>query len=198
LSFSTRPLSNVQQFVVWRETPARAGKCTKKEEDKLKDAVDKHNGKEFAAITALVPGRTKIPCWNRWQDSLRFKTDEATACVGKWTKEEDEKLKDAVDKHKDEGWAAISALLPGRTKKQCTNRWHSNLRYKTDETTVLKGKWSKEEDVKLTDAATKHHGKNWEATAARSKPIVERNTSRPALQRQDEHSWPANLHRREM
>jgi hypothetical protein len=148
------------------ETTARVGKWTQEEDGKLKDAVDKHNGKDWAAIAALVPGRTKQQCWDRRNRALDAKKNETNARAGKWTKEEDDKLKDAVDKHKNEGWAAISARVSGRTKQQCANRWHADLRYKTDETTACVGKWTAEEDCKLKDAVEKHNGKNWEATAA--------------------------------
>jgi hypothetical protein len=46
----------------------------------------------------------------------------------KWTPDEDDKLKDAVQMHgvyKD--WYAIAALVPGRTKLQCNGRWRKYL-----------------------------------------------------------------------
>jgi hypothetical protein len=110
------------------------GEWTTNEDITLKDAVEKHNGKDWAAISAFVPGRTKQQCLNRWHGKSCSKTDEstapmhsaldsnrdeATARVGRLTKEEDSTLKDAVEKHNGENWAAISALVPGRTKKQC-------------------------------------------------------------------------------
>jgi myb proto-oncogene protein len=42
---------------------------------------------------------------------------------GKWTSVEDSKLKDAVQTHGDKDWAAMSALVPSRTKHQCQQRW---------------------------------------------------------------------------
>jgi hypothetical protein len=42
--------------------------------------------------------------------------------------DEDSTLKDAVEKHNGEDWAAIAALVPGRTKQQCLNRWHYKSR----------------------------------------------------------------------
>jgi hypothetical protein len=97
------------------ETTARVGKrWTKAEDSTLKDAAEKPNGKNWAAIAALVPGRTKQQCWNRWHDSLRSKSDETNARVGKkWTKEEGSTLTDAVGKHNGEDWVAISKLVPG-------------------------------------------------------------------------------------
>jgi hypothetical protein len=43
---------------------------------------------------------------------------------GRWTTDEDNKLKDAVQMHGGKDWAAIAALIPCRTLLQCTKRWH--------------------------------------------------------------------------
>jgi hypothetical protein len=114
-------------------------KWTNEEDGRLKDAVEKHNGKNWAAISALVPGRTKHSCKNRWLRALDSKSDETTASVGKWTKEEDSTLKDAVEKHNGKNWAAIAALVLGRTKTQCLHRWHDNSRSKIDKATARMG-----------------------------------------------------------
>jgi phage gpG-like protein len=122
----------------------RTGKWTKEEDSKLKDAVEKHNGNNWASIAALVPGRTTKQCKGRWHDKLDSKSDETTARTGKWTKEEDGKLKDAVEKHNGNNWAFIAALVPGRTHQQCWYRWNGALACKSDETTAHVSKWIKE------------------------------------------------------
>jgi hypothetical protein len=43
---------------------------------------------------------------------------------GKWAEDEDNKLTDAVQRHGGKDWATISALVPGRTKTLCRDRWH--------------------------------------------------------------------------
>jgi hypothetical protein len=144
------------------ETIARAGKWTKEEDSTLKDAVEKHYGTDWTAISELVPCRTKTQCWHRWNGVLDRKSEKKTARKGKlWTKEEDSTLKDAVDKHNGKDWAAISALVPGRTKQQCTSRWYCALNSKSDETIARAGKWTKEEDSTLKDAVEKHNGEDW-------------------------------------
>jgi hypothetical protein len=106
------------------ETTARKGKWTTDEDSTLKDAVEKHSGKNWVAISALVPGRTKQQCRSRWVDVLDSKSDETTACRCYWTKDEDSTLTDAVEMYNgSKKWVAISELFPGRTKKQCLNRW---------------------------------------------------------------------------
>jgi hypothetical protein len=122
---------------------AHLGTWTKEEDNTLKDAVEKHNGEDWAAISELLPGRTKQQCNKRWHGALDSKSDEMTAHMGRWTKEEDGKLKDAVEKHNGKNWTAIAALVPGRTKQQCLNRWHSALACKSDETTAHASKWTK-------------------------------------------------------
>jgi hypothetical protein len=149
------------------ETIVRVGKWTTDEDSTLKDAVATHYGEDWVAIAALVPGRTKQQCVGRWHNAFLAKDDETIARVGeKWTKEEDVKLKDAVEKHNYENWAAISALVPGRTKQQCVGRWHNTLLAKDDDTIARVGKWSTDEDSTLKDAVEKHNGKNWAAISA--------------------------------
>jgi hypothetical protein len=43
---------------------------TEDEDSKLKIAVQTHGGKDWAAIAALVPSRTKIQCHDRWHNAL--------------------------------------------------------------------------------------------------------------------------------
>jgi myb proto-oncogene protein len=105
----------------------RTGKWTIDEDSKLKNSVEMHGGKDWAAITALVPGRMKIQCTNRWKDALDPRIDRANGRTGKWTINEDSKLKDSVEMHGGKDWAAITALVPGRTRKQCCQRWYDTL-----------------------------------------------------------------------
>jgi myb proto-oncogene protein len=117
-------------------TTTRTGKWTAAEDKTLKDGVRAHGGNNWKAITALVVGRTQKQCHSRWYNTLVSNNDLTTALAGKWTTDEDKKLKDAVREHSGKNWKAIAALVPGRTKGQCSNRWHSNLVSKIDPTTA--------------------------------------------------------------
>jgi hypothetical protein len=108
-------------------TPGRTGKWAEDEDIKLKGAVETHGGKDWAAIAALVPGRMKSQCISRWQ-SLSHSIGTVSGYAGRWTEDEDNKLEDAVQMHGGKDWASITALLPGRTKYQCTSRWHYALK----------------------------------------------------------------------
>jgi myb proto-oncogene protein len=132
----------------------------------LKDAVQTHGGKNWEKIAALVPGRSEMQCSSRWHDALVSNIDPMTACTGRWTAVEDIKLKDAVQTHGGKDWAAIAALVPGRTKLQCRMRWKDALDSNIDPTTVRAGKWSEDEDKKLKGAVLTHGGKNWDKIAA--------------------------------
>jgi hypothetical protein len=117
----------------------------------------------------LVPGRTKDSCQNRWRSALDSKSDETIVRVGRWTKEEDSNLKNAVEKHNGEDWAAISALVLGRTNTQCWQRWYDRLHSKAKRTCVTK--WSAANIKSSPD----------EDTPARKKPRLQVQASLPAI-----------------
>ena len=58
---------------------------------------------------------------------------------GKWTIEEDETLREAVQSHAGKNWKKISDCLEGRTDVQCLHRWQKVLR-----PGLIKGPWTKE------------------------------------------------------
>jgi hypothetical protein len=145
---------------------ASKGNWTADEDSKLKDAVQMHGGKNWGAISAMVPDRTKRQCNDRWKLILDPSIDRSNASKGKWTADEDSKLLDAVQMHGGKSWAAISALVPGRTKRQCNSRWRAALDPSITDTAERTGRWISDEDSKLKDAVQMHGGKNWPGIAA--------------------------------
>jgi myb proto-oncogene protein len=143
-------------------TTGRTGKWVEDEDIKLKDAAQTHGGKNWGAIAALVPDRTRIQCHNRWVDVLD--PNETTRRTGTWTAVEDRKLKGAVQTHGGKNWAAIAALVPGRTNQQCLHRWKYVLDPSFDRTTRRTGKWTENEDIKLKDALQTQGAKDWATT----------------------------------
>jgi hypothetical protein len=147
---------------------------TLEEDAKLTSAVantsKKKYGKEcttdWVAISALVPGRTRVQCRDRWNGVLDPNIDRAAGNEGRWTANEDSKLKDAVQSHGGKNWVAIAALVSTRTKTQCRNKWHGSDVSNIDPTTARAGRWTADEDKKLKDAVQTHGGKNWVAIAA--------------------------------
>jgi hypothetical protein len=147
-------------------TAGRKGKWTAVEVKKLKDAVQTHGSKNWSSISALVPGRTKHQCSNRWYDVLDPSIDRANGRTGKWTAAEDSKLMDAIQTHGTKDWAVISALVPGRTRSQCNSRWHKSFNPSIVLTAGRTGKWAEDEDIKLKDVVHTYGDKDWDAISA--------------------------------
>jgi hypothetical protein len=78
-----------------------------------------------------------------------------------WNGEEDTKLTEAVKKH-GKKWVAVATMVPGRTDKQCRQRWIYTLDPATAGKTT--GRWNGEEDAKLIEAVEKY-GKDWVVVA---------------------------------
>jgi myb proto-oncogene protein len=141
---------------------SRTGTWSEDEDSKLKDAVHMHGGKNWAAISALVLGRTKIQCTTRWHHGLVSSIDPTMARTGTWSEDEDSKLKDAVQTYGGKNWAAIASLVPGRTKIQCRNRWSDMKPNRSiDRANEHTGSWTIAEDSKLKNAVRMHGSKNW-------------------------------------
>jgi hypothetical protein len=135
------------------------------EDKKLKAAVKMHDGKDWLAIAALVSGRTRTQCHYRWHFVLDPSIDRANEGLGTWKEDEDIKLKAAVQMHGGKNWAAIVAVVPGRTRNMCHYRWHYVLDPSIDRANATTGKWDEDEDIKLKNAV-RTHGKNWVLIAA--------------------------------
>jgi hypothetical protein len=134
-------------------------KWTPVQDTLLASAIKKH-GKRWVEIAKLVPGRNNRQCRLRWADNLGPNINRT---IGKWIAEEDAMIIDAVKKCGND-WVAVAALVPGRTNVQCRERWVECLdpdKGKNGRT----GKWTAEEDAKLTDAKEKH-GDDWATVAA--------------------------------
>eukprot|EP00299_Pterocystis_sp_00344_P014929 c7434_g1_i1.p1 GENE.c7434_g1_i1~~c7434_g1_i1.p1 ORF type:complete len:275 (-),score=25.32 c7434_g1_i1:43-867(-) len=76
-----------------------------------------------------------------------------------WTPEEDTLLTDVVGRLDAKRWDKIAELVPGRTAKQCRERWKNHL-----DTNICKDKWSKKEDKKIIALLGKC-GKKWSLIA---------------------------------
>jgi myb proto-oncogene protein len=102
----------------------RTGEWSDDEDIKLKDAVQTHGDKNWAA---LISGRTQKLCARKWHHGLDANIDRANGRAGIWTEDEDIKLRGAVQMHGGKNWGAIASLVPGRTRSQCNQRWHDAL-----------------------------------------------------------------------
>ena len=79
----------------------------------------------------------------------------------KWSKQEDETLKQAVEEHGAKNWKLISTRLPGRSEVQCLHRWQKVLK-----PTLVKGPWTADEDRKVVELVKKYGAKKWSLIAS--------------------------------
>jgi len=79
----------------------------------------------------------------------------------KWTKEEDDALRAAVEEHGAKNWKLISQRLPDRTEVQCLHRWQKVLK-----PTLVKGPWTADEDRKVIELVKKYGAKKWSLIAS--------------------------------
>jgi hypothetical protein len=125
------------------------GFWTEDEDSKLTGAVQRYGGKNWIAIAALVPGRVEKQCYRRWRDVLNPSNYKGNGRPCSWTEGEAIELTRAVQRHGNKDWSAIAAHFPGRTKGQCTSRWHHALVSNIGPTTARTGIWTEDEDSKL-------------------------------------------------
>lgn len=73
------------------------------------------------------------------EPSLRAQRRKKKINKGRWTKEEDEKLKELVDDLGTDSWKEVANNFPDRTDVQCLHRWQKVLNPE-----LVKGPWTKE------------------------------------------------------
>lgn len=151
--------------------PVQKDSFTAEEDDKLARAVNEL-------------GRTNNQCCKRWICFLdpainmaikKLVVEREADCqqnklpLGKWTFDEDVKLRVAVQKYGEKKWVKVASKIPRRTRVTCRKRWVFYLGA-TDRTTGL---WTTEEDAKLASAVRTHHGcyngstkRDWAAISA--------------------------------
>mmetsp|Transcript_20894 Transcript_20894/g.26437 ORF Transcript_20894/g.26437 Transcript_20894/m.26437 type:complete len:339 (+) Transcript_20894:325-1341(+) len=97
-----------------------------------------------------MPNRTDVQCLHRWQKVLN-----PELVKGPWSPEEDELVKQLVEKYGPRSWSVIAKHLKGRIGKQCRERWHNHL-----DPTINREPWTEEEDDLLIE---KHEelGNKW-------------------------------------
>ena len=76
-----------------------------------------------------------------------------------FTPEEDAQLRQQVERHGDQSWKLVASTLPGRSSRQCRERWRNYLSPQ-----VKSLEWTPEEDAKLEELAEKY-GKHWSQIA---------------------------------
>uniref|UniRef100_A0A667XKY4 Transcriptional activator Myb n=1 Tax=Myripristis murdjan TaxID=586833 RepID=A0A667XKY4_9TELE len=123
---------------------------TREEDEKLKKLVELHGSEDWKVIANLLTNRTDVQCQHRWQKVLN-----PELIKGPWTKEEDQRVIELVQKYGAKRWSVIAKHLKGRIGKQCRERWHNHLNPE-----VKKTSWTEEEDRIIYQAHEKL-GNRW-------------------------------------
>ncbi|KAH8488604.1 hypothetical protein H0E87_024304 [Populus deltoides] len=104
--------------------PTRRSRKWTGEEDKiLADAVKRYNSKNWKKIAECVPDRTDVQCLHRWQKVL-----DPKLVKGPWKKEEDDLIRELVEKHGNKKWSQVAKHLTGRIGKQCRERTENSIK----------------------------------------------------------------------
>ncbi|XP_026857625.1 v-myb avian myeloblastosis viral oncogene homolog-like 2b isoform X1 [Electrophorus electricus] len=112
-------------------------KWTQEEDDNLRTLVQNVGTNDWKYIASCLPNRSEHQCQHRWSKVL-----DPDLVKGPWTKEEDEKVIELVNKYGNKQWAVVAKHLKGRLGKQCRERWHNHLN-----PDVKKCSWTAEEDL---------------------------------------------------
>ncbi|KAL1512837.1 hypothetical protein ABEB36_002356 [Hypothenemus hampei] len=125
------------------------GRWSKEEDMKLKHYVEEYNEK-WDLIAEHFKDRSDVQCQQRWT-----KVVNPELVKGPWTKEEDEKVIELVNKFGAKKWTLIARNLRGRIGKQCRERWHNHLNPK-----IKKSAWTEQED-EIIYKAHQMYGNQW-------------------------------------
>ncbi|XP_048838225.1 snRNA-activating protein complex subunit 4 isoform X2 [Brienomyrus brachyistius] len=130
--------------------------CWKEEEiEKLRGIVEQHQSCNWDQIAEdLGTNRTAFMCLQTHQRYINKNFKKKA-----WTKEEDEVLRDLVDKMRIGNfipYTQISYFMEGREAAQLIYRWTQVL-----DPTLRKGHWTKEEDEMLLKAVAKYGVRDW-------------------------------------
>lgn len=124
---------------------------TPQEDELLRKAVTENGALNWKKIATQVQGRDHMQCMNRWQKVL-----DPVLLKGHWSTQEDDLLVQLVTKYEGKvRWADVACHLPGRTSKQCRERWCNQLN-----PTIDHSPWSeKEDDIIIT--LQQKYGNRW-------------------------------------
>ncbi|GBG25285.1 Transcription factor MYB3R-5 [Hondaea fermentalgiana] len=152
-AFSPAPASSRGEKVDRRSdlnrVAAKPRHWTTEEDEMLRKAVEMYGEKQWKKIAEFVPGRNNTQCLQRWSKVLTPGLKK-----GMWSEDEDnlllelaqQQLQECRAKGKPEKvqWGVVKNSIPGRTAKQCRERWVNNLN-----PVIRRDPWTEEEDARI-------------------------------------------------
>jgi hypothetical protein len=122
---------------------------TEDEDRRLMQAATVHAETNWKSIAKEVVTKDHTQCLQRWKRVLRPDLKK-----GRWTPAEDAQLVALISQGFN-NWVQLAKHMPGRTSKQCRERWCHHL-----DPNVKKGDYSPEEDAAIMDMQ-KRLGNRW-------------------------------------
>lgn len=118
------------------QKPLNRGRWEKEEDELLKRSVQELGTHDWVAVARCFPDRSDVQCQQRWH-----KVVNPELVKGSWSKEEDDKVVQLVQKYGPKKWTLIAKHLKGRIGKQCRERWHNHLN-----PAIKKSAWTEDEE----------------------------------------------------
>lgn len=143
-----RPLYLIKQKYTYSCNPAiKFGLWTEEESDKLTSLVAKYGEKNMALIGSLMKTRTKRQCLERWRWQM------ANTTKGRFSREEDEMIVNAVKQY-GENFAVVKKVIgSGRTARHISQHYRHMLAPGID-----RSPWSADEQLKVYQLCVKNEG----------------------------------------
>ena len=133
-----------------RNTSHSKKKWTEEDDASLREAVALLGEGNWQQTASMLGNRTGNQCLQRWMKSLN-----PAIRRGKWTLQEDETLRRAVNFYGVGNWNKIQQHLPGRTDMQARERWTNIL-----DPSLTFTPFTAEEEERLY-ALIEEHGRKW-------------------------------------
>ena len=98
--------------------------------------------------------------FTNFDDDFLSTTSQENYKTGRWSPEEGDCLRAAVNTYGEGHWKEISALVPGRSALQCLHRWTKALK-----PGLIKGHWTPEENALLREWVKNNGPQRWSECA---------------------------------
>ncbi|KAF8318284.1 uncharacterized protein EI90DRAFT_3133247 [Cantharellus anzutake] len=117
LSTLRTPPACAQRYRASLDPTIKKGEWTYSEDEKLREAVTVY-GTHWSKVSSCVKGRTGPQCRERYT-----RTTIAGINGGRWTSEEDRRLRQAVVEGGIKDWNVVADVVGTRSGQQCQRRW---------------------------------------------------------------------------